>query len=336
MGDALLAAMSSSGLSNIDLENLVEVVPAVDMMTSDTKMESEYSNKVLPTYGKFTSETISELASTSMVVKEEDDVKMLVEYSAKPAKRRRLNQKKNSDHLSFSTAPIVPSFINITPSSAPIKLTNTQTQFTRNATVLLNKQRQDQQAVFNQRAAERLLNKYKTAGKASLGAFENPGKLPWGSSNAFNTNKQNSSTANNVILGASPIMKPQLKPCTNIFGLGGGDVVKRTVILKNLDKINNQPKEAATDAKTTLPTVALKPTSALLEVPKSSIGVSSTIMTKQVESTTAKTIQDQSAPKPIPALIEKEDPVKRYRFVPGTVSHTPYITYHWHILNHNS
>ena len=53
----------------MDLENLVEVVPAVDMMTSDTKMESTYSTKVLPTYGKFTSETISELASTSMVVK---------------------------------------------------------------------------------------------------------------------------------------------------------------------------------------------------------------------------------------------------------------------------
>ena len=320
MGDALLVAMSSSGLSNMDLDNLVEVVPAVDMMTSDTKMESSYSNKVLPTYGKFTSETISELASTSlvvkekdfMVVKEEDDVKMLVEYSAKPAKRRRLNQNKNSDHLSFSNSPIVPSFINITPSSASIKLTNTQTQITRNATVLLNKQRQDQQAVFNQRAAERLLNKYKTAGKASLGASENPGKLPWGSSNAFNTNKQNFSFANNVILGASPIMKPQLKPCTNIFGLGGGDVVKRTVILKNLDKINNQQKEAATDAKTTLPPVALKPTSALLEVPKSSIGVSSTITTKHAESTTAKTIQDQSAPKPIPALVDKEDPVKRY------------------------
>ena len=326
MRDALLAAMSSSGLSNMDLENLVEVVPAVDMMTSDTKMESEYSgNKVLPTYGKFTSETISELASTSMVVKEEDsmvvkgedDVKMLVEYCAKPAKRRKLNQMKSSDHLSFSNSPIVPSFINITPSSAP----NTQTQTTRNATVLLNKQRQDQQAVFNQRAAERLLNKYKTAGKASLGASENPGKLPWGSSNAFNTNKQNSSTANNVILSASPIMNPELKPSTNIFGLGGGDVVKRTVILKNLDKINNQQKEAATDAKTTLPPVALKPTSALLEVPKSSIGVSSTNTTKQVESTTAKTIQDQSPPKPIPALVDKEDPVKRYSLVHGTALH---------------
>ena len=294
-------AMSSSGLANIVLEDFMEVVPAY----------------------RISSDTIYELSSSPELKQEE--VEMLAEYAAKPAKRRRqqiVSTKSSLQHLSFSKAPIVPSFGNVlNPGSA------TQTGYPGVATVLLNKQREDQEA------AERLLSKYKSAGMASLPpkvSSLNPNSeiilksksSPWGSSNAFNTNKQ---TTINGVLRANPETKLESNSSSNVFGIGGGDVVKRTVILKNAEKIKEPaPTEAAVDAKTTPHSIVMKPISTLLEETKLNIdlAVGSTKTIKravysEAVAANAKTTEKLEVIKPMPTLME--NPAQRYGLVAGTI-----------------
>ena len=301
MGDALLMAMSSSGLTNIVLEDFMEVVPAYDL-------------------------------SSSPEVKQEE-VEMLAEFAPKPGKRQRrqlLNPDNSSStqQISFAKAPIVPSFIKITNKAS--SLTNRQrSQISTGfpATVFLNKQREDEEA------AERLLKKYKSAGKAELkvkvssqssNSDQRPITFPWGSSNAFNTNKQKASNTNNGLFRVSPDPKLETKSSLNVFGLGGGDTVKRTVILKNMEKTKSDmgTAEAAVDAKTTPNSIVMKPISALLEQPRFSQAKSSTKTMIQAESTEreqggAKTTQSSVVTKPI--LPEVENPAQRYHLVAGTI-----------------
>ena len=279
MSDALLMAMSSSGLSNIVLEDFMEVVPAY----------------------RISSDTIYELSSPPDLKQEE--VEMLGEYSPKPAKRQRqqiMRPRSRPQPSNFSKAPIVPSFIKVLNNPR----SGTQTGFPGVATVLLNKQREDQEA------AERLLNKYKSAGMASL-----PPTLSWGSSNAFNRNKQNSSSANNGVFRAK--LEPKLE--TNVFGLGGGEVAKRTVILKNMEK-NKEP--AAVDAKTTPHSIVMKPISTLVELdPKLEYNLagSSTKTRKQATEAAAgaKTTAKQDVIKRMPTLVENS--AQRFGLVAGTI-----------------
>ena len=297
MGDALLMAMSSSGLTNIVLEDFMEVVPAYDL-------------------------------SSSPEVKQEE-VEMLAEFAPKPGKRQRrqlLNPDNSSStqQISFAKAPIVPSFIKIT-NKANTQRSQISTGFP--ATVFLNKQREDEEA------AERLLKKYKSAGKAELkvkvssqssNSDQRPITFPWGSSNAFNTNKQKASNTNNGLFRVSPDPKLETKSSLNVFGLGGGDTVKRTVILKNMEKTKSDmgTAEAAVDVKTTPNSIVMKPISALLEQPRFSQAKSSTKTMIQVESTEreqggAKTTQSSVVTKPI--LPEVENPAQRYHLVAGTI-----------------
>ena len=294
-------AMSSSGLANIVLEDFMEVVPAY----------------------RISSDTIYELSSSPELKVEE--VEMLAEYAAKPAKRQRqqiVSTKSSLQHLGFSKAPIVPSFGNVlNPGSA------TQTGYPGVATVLLNKQREDQEA------AERLLSKYKSAGMASLPpkvSSLNPNSemilksnsSPWGSSNAFNTNKQ---TTINGVLRANPETKLESNSSSNTFGIDGGDVVKRTVILKNAEKIKEPaPTEAAVDAKTTPHSIVMKPISTLLEETKLKINlaVGSTKTIKravysEAVAANAKTTEKLEVIKPMPTLME--NPAQRYGLVAGTI-----------------
>ena len=296
MGDALLMAMSSSGLTNIVLEDFMEVVPAYDL-------------------------------SSSPEVKQEE-VEMLAEFAPKPGKRQRrqlLNPDNSSStqQISFAKAPIVPSFIKIT-NKANTQRSQISTGFP--ATVFLNKQREDEEA------AERLLKKYKSAGKAELkvkvssqssNSDQRPITLPWGSSNAFNTNKQKASNTNNGLFRVSPDPKLETKSSLNVFGLGGGDTVKRTVILKNMEKTKSDmgTAEAAVDVKTTPNSIVMKPISALLEPdPQPRFSQAKTMI--QVESTereqgSAKTTQSSVVTKPI--LPEVENPAQRYNLVAGTI-----------------
>ena len=78
MGDALLMAMSSSGLANIVLEDFMEVVPAY----------------------RISSDTIYELSSSPDLKQEE--VEMLAEYAPKPAKRQRQQIKSRPQQIGFS------------------------------------------------------------------------------------------------------------------------------------------------------------------------------------------------------------------------------------------
>ena len=296
MGDALLMAMSSSGLTNIVLEDFMEVVPA---------------------YG-ISSDTIYELSSSPDLKKEE--VEMLAEYGPKPAKRQRrqiVNSRSSLQHLSFSNAPIVPSFVKVfnNPRLATDKNTNPGV-----ATVLLNKQREDQEA------GERLLNKYKSAGMASLPpkvSSLNHNNFPWGSSNAFNINKQNSSSTNNGILWSSPEPKLETKSSPNVFGLGGIDVVKRTVILKNQEKKREPVTEAAVNAKTTPHSIVMKPISTLMEDPKLRYNLTgSKTMIKQGENNeaataSAKTTEKLEDTKSMHTSVE--NPAGRYGLVEGTI-----------------
>ena len=297
MGDALLMAMSSSGLTNIVLEDFMEVVPA---------------------YG-ISSDTIYDLSSSPDLKQEE--VEMLAEYAPKPAKRQRrqiVNPRSSLQHLSFSKAPIVPSFVKVFNNPRLTTDTNTNPGV---ATVLLNKQREDQEA------GERLLNKYKSAGMASLPpkvSSLNPNNFPWGSSNAFNTNKQYSSSTNNGVSWASPEPKLETKSSSNVFGLGGIDVVKRTVILKNQEKKREPVTEAAVNAKTTPHSVVMKPISTLMEDPQLRYSLANTKMIKQAENTeaaaaagSAKTTEKLEDSKPMSTSVE--NPAQRYGLVEGTI-----------------
>ena len=183
---------------------------------------------------------------------------------------------------------------------------------------MLNKQREDQEA------AERLLNKYKSAGMASLPptvSSLNPNSdmivktNPWGSSNAFNRNKQNSSSANNGVFRAK--LEPKLE--TNVFGLGGGEVAKRTVILKNMEKIKEP---AAVDAKTTPHSIVMKPISTLVDLdPKLEYNLAggSTNTSKQATeaAVSAKTTDKQDVIKRMPTLVENS--AQRFGLVAGTI-----------------
>ena len=71
---------------------------------------------------------------------------MLAEYGPKPAKRQRrqiVNSRSSLQHLNFSNAPIVPSFVKVLNNPRLATDTNTNPGV---ATVLLNKQREDQEA----------------------------------------------------------------------------------------------------------------------------------------------------------------------------------------------
>ena len=297
MGDALLMAMSSSGLTNIVLEDFMEVVPA---------------------YG-ISSDTIYELSSSPDLKQEE--VEMLAEYAPKPAKRQRrqiVNSRSSLQHLSFSNAPIVPSFVKVLNNPRLATDTNTNPGV---ATVLLNKQREDQEA------AERLLNKYKSAGMASLPPKVSSTKsnnFLWGSSNALNTNKQISGQTNNGVSWSSPEPKLETKSNPNVFGLGGVDVVKRTVILKNKEKIKDPATEAAVNAKTIPHSIVMKPISTLMEDPKLRYSlISSKTMMKQGENNeaasaaSAKTTEKVEDTKSMHTSVENT--AGKYGLVEGTI-----------------
>ena len=296
MSDALLMAMSSSGLANIVLEDFMEVVPAYPI-SSDTIYE----------------------VSSSPDLKQEEEVEMLAEYGPKPAKRQRqqiLKPKSRSQSIGFSKAPIVPTFVNVlnNPRSA------TQTGFPGVPTVLLNKQREDEEA------AERLLNKYKNAGMASLPPkvsslnpnsgviLKTDGLHQLGSSNAFNKRKQISSGTNNGIFRANLEPKLETNFSPNVFGQGGGDVLKRTVILKNMEKIK-EVAAAAADVKTTPHSIVMKPIPTLSASPK----LEYNLATKQAtEAANAKTTDKEDDDiKRMPTLVE--NPAKRYGLVAGTI-----------------
>ena len=291
MSDALLMAMSSSGLANIVLEDFMEVVPAY----------------------RISSDTICELSSPPDL-KQEEEVEMLGEYAVKPAKRQRheiMRPRSRPQPSNFSKAPIVPSFIKVLNNPR----SGTQTGFPGVATVLLNKQREDQEA------AERLLNKYKSAGMASLPptvSSLNPNSdmivktNPWGSSNAFNRNKENSSSANNGVFRAK--LEPKLE--TNVFGLGGGEMAKRTVILKNMEKIKEP---AVVDAKTTPHSIVMKPLSTLVDAPKLEYNLAGGSTRKQATeaAASAKTTDKQDVIKRMPTLVENS--AQRFGLVAGTI-----------------